>query len=107
MPIVRVPLECLLYQQRQPVEAFAHIGVAGRQPHPRAARDRDRHRRLPVRAEIAAETVAASTAPLIRIRAPVASSISIRPWSAAIAGLATTPGSGAIVTAAKPGAARA
>src|SRR4051812_14400360 len=87
--VVRITLERLLYQQRQPVEAFAHIGVAGRQPHPRPARDRDGHRRLPVRAEIAADIAAASTAPLIRIRAPVASSISIRPWGA-IAALAAT-----------------
>jgi hypothetical protein len=45
---------------------------AARQPHLRSIRDRDRHRCLPVRAAITAEIVAASTAPLIRNRAPLA-----------------------------------
>src|ERR1700745_4102426 len=58
--IMRVALERLLYQQRQAVEALAHVGVAGRQPHPRSARDRNRHRRRPIRAAITAETVATS-----------------------------------------------
>src|SRR5216684_6910871 len=88
MAIVGIALERLLYQQRQAIEALAHVGVASRQPHPRPARDRDCHRRLPVRAAITAETVAASTAPLIRSRVPVASSISISPRGVAIGGLA-------------------
>src|SRR5262245_51501891 len=108
MASVRIALERLLHQQRQAVEAFAHVGMASRQPHPRPTRDRDRHRpRRPVNAPSAAETIAASTAPLIRSRAPLASSISITPWEVAITGLAATSGSGAIVTAAKPGVARA
>src|SRR5437660_5595731 len=107
LAIMSIALERLLHQQCQAVEALAHVGVAGRQPHPRSARDRNRHRRRPVRAAITAETVATSAAPLIRSRAPLASSISISPRDATIAGLAATPGSGAIVTAAKPGAARA
>src|SRR5260370_20946570 len=104
MSIVGIALEQLLYQQRQAVEALAHVGVASCQPHSRSARDRDRHRRLPVRAVSAAETIPASTAPLIRSRAPLASSISISPWDT-IASFAS--GSCAIATAAKARAARA
>jgi len=71
MAIVRVALERLLHQQRQPVEALAHVGVAGRQPHPRPSRQRD-HRRRPPLASVAivVVSVAASTAPLIRSRDP-------------------------------------
>src|SRR5260370_38181772 len=104
MSIVGIALEQLLYQQRQAVEALAHVGVASCQPHSRSARDRDRHRRLPVRAVSAAETIPASTAPLIRSRAPLASSISISP-GATIPGF--PPGSGPIVTPPTPRAARA
>ena len=50
MAAVRIALELLLDQQRQAVEALAHVGVAGRQPHPHAARDRDHRRRLPASA---------------------------------------------------------
>jgi hypothetical protein len=81
--------------------------VAGRQPHPRSIRDRDRHRRLPVRTAITALTVATSTAPLIRNRALLANSISINPADVADVGLGARLGSAAIVTAAKPAAARA
>src|SRR4029077_15653984 len=101
LAIVRIALERLLHHQRQPVKALAHVGVASRQPYLRPVRDRDRHRRLPIRAAITAEIVAASTAPLIRSRAPVASSTSIRPQDGAIAGLAAALSSGAIVTVAK------
>ena len=49
-----------------------------RQPYPRTASDRDHRRRLArVRALISADTVERSTGPVIRIRPPVASSISI------------------------------
>src|SRR5260370_26155999 len=103
MSIVGIALEQLLYQQRQAVEALAHVGVASCQPHSRSARDRDRHRRLPVRAVSAAETIPASTAPLIRSRAPLASSISIRPGDT-IAGFSAC--SAPIVTPPQPYAAR-
>jgi hypothetical protein len=54
--------------------------MAGRQPNPRAARHRDHRRRLPfASAFISAATVGASTGPVIRIRPPVANSISITP----------------------------
>ena len=46
MPAVRIAPERLLHQQRQAVKALAHVGVAGRQPHPHAARNRDHRRRL-------------------------------------------------------------
>src|SRR5947207_6769279 len=79
MAIMRVTLERLLYQQRQAVEAIAHVGGAGCQPYLCSATEQDRHRRLPVSTEIAADTVATSAAPLIRTRAPVGNSISIKP----------------------------
>ena len=71
-------LQSLLHQQRQAVEALAHVGVAGRQPYPYAARDCDHRRRLYfASAAINAEMADTSIGPVIRIRAPVAKSISI------------------------------
>src|SRR5262245_43899468 len=107
LAVVGIALERLLHQQRQAIEALAHVGVAGRQPHLRSVRDRDRHRRRPARAAITATTVAASAAPLIRSRAPLANSISISPLGVAATGLCAKLGSAAIVTAAKPAVARA
>jgi hypothetical protein len=61
--------------------------MAGRQPNPRAARHRDHRRRLPfTSAFISAATVSTSTAPVIRIRPPVANSISITPALSATGG---------------------
>src|SRR3954471_9762894 len=93
MAAVRIALERLLHQERQAIEALAHVGVTGRKPHPRAARDWD-HRRRSLRASavIAADTVAASIGPPMRSRAPVANSTSITPDGKAC---------GATVTAAK------
>jgi hypothetical protein len=95
---VRIALERLLHQQRQAVEAFAHVDVAARQPHPRLARQCDRHRRRPppASAAIFVVSLAGSTAPVIRIRDPFANSTSIRP------GKPVGVGSAAIRTAAKP-----
>src|SRR5207244_12442185 len=86
MSLRRIAPQRLLHQQGQAVEAFAHIRVAGRQPHPRAARDRD-HRRRSLRASavIAADTVAASIGPPMRSRAPVANSTSITPMAKPVA----------------------
>src|SRR5215472_723576 len=98
MASVRIALERLLHQQRQAVEALAHVGVAGCQPHPRASRQRDHRRRpLPAIVAIVVVSVAASTAPVIRIRDPFANSTSIRPR----AGKPLGAGSAAICTAAK------
>src|SRR6516164_3435443 len=98
MASVWIALERLLHQQRQAVEALAHVGVAGCQPYPRPSRQRD-HRRRPPPASVAivVVSVAASTTPLIRIRDPFASSTSIRPAAGKPAGAA----SAAIRTAAK------
>jgi hypothetical protein len=60
--------------------------VAGRQPHPRAGRDRD-HRRDLKSVPITAAVVAGSALPEIRMRAP-ATSTSIKPEGWGIAGLA-------------------
>src|SRR6266699_2481658 len=77
---VRIALELLLDQQRQAVEALTHVRVAGRKPYPHAARQPDHRRRLPfASAFISADTVEASTDPEIRIRPPVANSISMMP----------------------------
>jgi hypothetical protein len=93
----------LLHLQSQRREALAHIGVASRKPHPHARRKRDHRRRGPSdRAATTAVTVAASTAPAIRIRAPVANSISIAPLLAdACAGIGG-PGSAITVAGTKP-----
>src|SRR5437660_138517 len=92
MPAVRIAFERLLHHECQAIKTPAHVGVAGRQPDPRAARDRDHRRRLPFEsAFISADTVDASTAPVIRIRPPPANSISITPAVSGIGG--ATPGS--------------
>src|SRR5713226_5279681 len=96
MAVVRIALERLLYQQRQAVEALAHVRAAGRQPHLRAARNRD-HRRLAfASAATITLTVDASTGPVIRIRAPVANSTSIAPG--VVGSAVAAPGPGAIAT---------
>src|SRR5215469_11433763 len=83
LPAVRIALELLLHQERQAVEASPHVGMARRQPHPDAGRKRDHDRRsFAASAPTAADTVAASTAPVIRSRVPSASSISITPTGA-------------------------
>src|SRR5438067_4502302 len=98
MPAVWVALEGLLDQERQAIKTLAHVGVAGRQPDPRAARDRDHRRRLLLASTfISADTVRASTGPVIRIRPPVASSISITPARSA-GGTDTAPDSGVTAT---------
>src|SRR2546430_17689311 len=94
MPAVRIAFERLLHHECQAIKTPAHVGVAGRQPHSRAARDRDHRRRLPFEsAFISAATVAASTAPVIRIRPPVGNSISITPVVSGAGGGDSTPGS--------------
>src|SRR5215470_9855385 len=101
MPIVRIAPERLLHQQCQAIKSFAHVGMAGCQPDPRAARDRNHRRRLPcASAFISADTVRASTGPVIRIRPPVANSISIEPAGSGTAGTIGNEGAGsaAIVT---------
>jgi hypothetical protein len=68
--------------------------MAARQPNSRASRDWDHRRRLLfASALISADTVEASTGPLIRIRPPVANSISITPALSGD-GDGTIPGSG-------------
>src|SRR3546814_10001121 len=59
----------------QAVEALAHVGLAGRQPHPDTARDRD-HRWPSARSTCA--SAVASTGGIKRTRMPSGSSISIR-----------------------------
>src|SRR3954453_14028536 len=100
MARVRIALEHLLHQERQPVHALAHVGAAGGEPHPCPTRERD-HR--PARARSAAATTAGSTAPEIRTRSPPASSISISPEKAGTASATVGGVAGVISTAAKPG----
>src|SRR3954454_13277335 len=73
---VGIAPECLLHEQGQAVEAFAHVGVAGRKPHARVGRDRDHER-------VRTATTRASAAPLTSLstitRPPPTSTISITP----------------------------
>src|SRR3954469_17632482 len=100
MARVRIALERLLHQERQPVHALAHVGAAGGKPDPCPTRERG-HR--PTRARSAAATTAGSTAPEIRSRSPRASSISISPEKAGTASATDGGVAGVISTAAKPG----
>src|SRR5713101_4065069 len=95
---MRITLERFLNRQGQRVHAATHVGMACRDPYPHSRSDRDHRRRPSASTATAAVTALASTAPVIRIRAPVANSISIVPRSTAPAGAA----SGAIRTGANP-----
>src|SRR5829696_8383324 len=77
MACVRITPECLLHEQRQAIEAFAHVRVARGEPHPHAGRNRD-HRR-PARIPSTATTVARSTGPAIRTRPPAHSTSTTPP----------------------------
>src|SRR6476659_5688278 len=83
---VRVALEDFQHHQGQRVHAATHIGVAGRNPHPYGGRNGDHRSRPSASAATAAFSVAASTAPVIRIRTPTANSISIDPLRAGATG---------------------
>src|SRR5450755_3666947 len=95
---VRITLERFLNLQSQRVHAAAHVGMASSDPHPHPRSHRDHRRRPSASTATAAVSAAASTAPVIRIRAPVANSISIAPRSTGPASVT----SGAIRTGAKP-----
>src|ERR1700746_2396154 len=95
---MRIALECFLHQQRQRVHTTAHVGMPRRDPYLDARRNRDHHRRPRVSAATTAVSVAGSTAPEIRIRAPAANSISIVPRPAELVDGASP----AICTDAKP-----
>src|SRR5215470_6873367 len=95
MPTMRIVLEFLLHQQRQSVEALAHVGVAGCKPYMHAAQDRNHRRRsFVISAAAIADRATLSTWPVMRMRAPLANSTSITPSGAG------NP-AGAISTAAK------
>src|SRR5258705_7594680 len=97
---MRIVPERLLHQERQAIKALAHVRMAGRQPNPRATRNRDHCRRLPfASAFISADTVRASTGPVIRIRPPVATSISIVPPGSDTAGTTGDAGAGSAAIA--------
>src|ERR1041384_6184828 len=93
MAAVRITPECLLDQQGQAVEAFAHVRVARGQPHPHAGGNRD-HRR-PARMPSTAAMVARSTGPAIRTRPP-AHSTSTTPPRLTSAGRGVSTGAGSI-----------
>src|SRR6476659_7507414 len=79
MAAQRVAMQNLLDLQRQACKALPHVGVAGRKPHPYAGRERDHCDRPPASAATAAVRTDVSTAPVIRIRAPLVNSISMVP----------------------------
>src|SRR5258708_6117939 len=93
---VRIALERFLHLQGQRVHAAAHVGAARGNPHPYSRSHWDHRCRPSASTATAAVSAAASTTPVIRIRAPVANSISIVPRSA------TGAASGAIPTRANP-----
>jgi hypothetical protein len=105
MPTMWVTPQYFLDLQSKAVHTASHVGVAGRQPHPHPARERD-HRPTSTRSAVA--IVLGSTTPEIRTRSPCGSSISIDPEEVAVpGGTASALGAGkaaggAIVTAAKP-----
>src|SRR3954468_5354097 len=74
---VRITPERLLHEQRQAIEAFAHVRVARGQPDPHAGRNRD-HRR-PTRMPRTATRVSRSTGPAIRTRPPAHSTSTTPP----------------------------
>jgi pimeloyl-ACP methyl ester carboxylesterase len=65
MARVRIALQRLLHDQRQPIEALAHVGTARRQPHPNPRGDRD-HRRVNVLTTRASAVASTSTPTMIR-----------------------------------------
>src|SRR3954462_11372775 len=100
---MRVAAESLLYQLRQTVHAFPHVGPAHRQPHPHAAWNRD-HRRAS--ALMTAEARSTGIEPGMRTRILPANSTSIAD-SLQLASSVAWPGLSdeAIRTCAKPDAA--
>src|SRR5260370_8034198 len=86
MAAQRIALKNLLDLQGQRGKPLPHVGTASRKPHPHAGRQRDHRGRPSASAATAAVSVAASTAPVIRIRTPATNSISIAPPLAEPAG---------------------
>jgi hypothetical protein len=101
MSAQRVAAQNLLHLERQAGKTLPHVGVPRGQAHPHADRNLN-HRRRSVFASTltSADTVEASTKPVIRIRPPVANSISAVPaWTGDGAGRSKAAVSGAGVTA--------
>jgi hypothetical protein len=85
MPAMRIALQRLLDNQRQAVETFAHIGMAGREPDATALRDRDHDRRA---FKVAAINAVGASA-LMRTRASFISTVmtpAFSPFSEGVAG---------------------
>src|SRR4029450_13541531 len=99
---VRVAPKGFLHKQGHRVHAATHIGVTGRNPHPYAGRNGDHRGRPSASAATAAFSIAASTVPVIRIRAPAANSISIAPLLAGPTGPGVAPKSGTTLAGTKP-----
>src|SRR4051794_22565138 len=76
MAAVGIAPERLLDEQSQAVEAFAHVGVARREPHARVGRDRDHER---VRTAMTRANAAPFTSLSTITRQPPTSTISITP----------------------------
>src|SRR5580700_6440032 len=103
---VGVALERLLHQQRQAIKAFAHIGMAARQPNLPPGGEWH-HRPPPPLASAATVALrAAGSAPMMRIRDPFANSISINPAAITVVGAAAEIGSDPIRTEANVAASR-
>src|SRR6266481_2370579 len=101
MAAQRVALKNLLDLQGQRRKALPHVGTASRKPPPHAGRQRDHRGRPSTSAATAAVSVAASTAPVIRIRTLATNSISMAPPPAEPTGAGIAPDSGATIAGTK------
>src|SRR5713226_8819551 len=95
-------MQDLLDLQGQRRKALPHVRIAGREPHPHAGWQRGHRCRPSASAATAAVSVAASTAPVIRIRTPATNSISIAPPLAEPAGAGAASDPGATIAGTKP-----
>jgi hypothetical protein len=86
MSAQRVATQNLLHLERQARKALPHVGVSRGQPHPHAGRDGDHRRRLVLASALrSADTVEASTDPVIRIL-PITVPVSLRNSASGVAG---------------------
>src|SRR5258708_4932154 len=92
VPTVRVALQHLLHQQRQAVEATAHVRHTARQPYPRLRRQPD-HRPTAPSARNTRPSADSSPAPSTRTRTSPPSPLSIQPAALAPALADTAPAS--------------
>ena len=92
MPTEGVLRQNLLSQNRKTVEPLAHVGLAGRKPNPRMARDRDHS---PASERTSRHIVSLSRQPFTETRCPLAKVISIEEASETLHSIASSLARGA------------